>query len=32
MVKWETYDATKDYRVAFVGDSGPAVVNTEHVS
>lgn len=32
MCKWEVYNPRKDYRTAFVGDAGPAVVNTEHVS
>lgn len=32
MVKWEVYNPRKDYRVHFVGDPGPSVVNTEHVS
>jgi hypothetical protein len=26
------YNPRKDYRTAFVGDAGPSVVNTEHVS
>ena len=32
MVKWEVYNPKKDYRVAFVGDPGPAIVNVDHVS
>lgn len=32
MVKWEVYNPRKDYRVAFVGDPGPAIVNVDHVS
>ena len=32
MCKWEVYNPRKDYRTAFVGDAGPSVVNTEHVS
>mmetsp|Transcript_23555 Transcript_23555/g.57709 ORF Transcript_23555/g.57709 Transcript_23555/m.57709 type:complete len:369 (+) Transcript_23555:123-1229(+) len=32
MVKWEVFNPKKDYRKVFVGDPGPAVVNTEHVS
>lgn len=32
MVKWEVYNPRKDYRVAFVGDPGPSIVNVNHVS
>ena len=32
MVKWEVYNPKKDYRVAFVGAPGPAIVNVDHVS
>ena len=32
MVKWEVYNPRKDYRVHFVGDPGPAILNVDHVS